>query len=145
MKTKFFSLLTAFSLLGTTGIGISSLQASQTNKPSKPFLIQGKLPHLTGMVKMMWDDEDLALSPKQKKELLKIRKKTLTKAKSLNKQIIPLENEIVQKSLKGVAPQELEKDVKHLAQLRAEATMVHLQCIYNTRKVLTQEQIDILE
>ncbi len=95
MKTKFFSLITAFSLLGTTSIGVGSLQASQTKNPSKPFLIQGKLPHLTGMVKMMWNDEDLALSSKQKKELLKIRKETLTKAKSLNKQIIPLENEIV--------------------------------------------------
>jgi len=140
---------TAGILLGALLL-VSSLPANlsaNASKPvkAKPFLIQGKLPHLTMMVKMMWNDKDLALTPKQKEKLLQIRKETLHGAKKLNQEIIALENKIVAASNKGVDPQKLKGDVYKLAKLRAAATMIHLKCIYNTRKVLTQEQRDILE
>jgi len=114
-------------------------------KKGKPFLIQGQLPHLTGLVKMLWDDEDLALSADQKKQLLIIRKNTMTQAKALGKKINALESEIVKKALDGAVPSTLEAKVKELALLRAEATMVHLRCIFDTRKILTDEQRYILE
>jgi len=142
MKTKFLTLLMATTLLTT--VGATTLNAAQT-KQQKPFLIQGKLPHLTMMVKMMWDDKDLALTPEQKKELLKIRKETIGSAKALGQKIFALENKVIEGSKFGVAPEKLKKYVDEIAKYRAEATMVHLKCIYNTRKVLTQEQLDILE
>ncbi|WP_457746233.1 Spy/CpxP family protein refolding chaperone [Sulfurimonas sp.] len=142
MKTKFLTLLMATTLLTT--VGTTTLSAAQKQQ-AKPFLIQGKLPHLTMMVKAMWDDKDLALTSAQKKELLKIRKKTITAAKSLNKKIMMLEDQVVLASNVGENPKKLKKDVYDIATYRAQATMVHLECIYNTRKVLTQEQLDILE
>ena len=138
MKTTLLSLLT-LAMLSTT-ILTTNLSANQ-----KPFLIQGKLPHLTGMVKVLWDDEDLALSTKQKAKLLEVRKYTMKNAKALGKQIRKLETEIVNKSNDNVEPKLLQDKVSKLASLRAEATMVHLKCIYDTREILTEDQLYILE
>jgi len=132
------------SLLLFSSVAPVTLSANNAQK-SKPFLIQGKLPHLTMMVKMMWDDADLALTKAQKQKLLKIRKETISGAQKLNKEIMALESKIVQASNQGANPASLKKDVFKLANLRAQATMLHLKCIYNTRKVLTQDQLDILE
>jgi hypothetical protein len=145
MKTKLISLLTATLLV--TSIGSTALSANQTQKktPTKPFLIQGKLPHLTMMVKILWNDEDLALTKDQKSKLLIVRKETVTKAKALGKKINKLESEIVKASNNGINPTMLKEKVYKLASLRTEATMIHLKCIYNTRKILTKEQLEVLE
>ncbi len=145
MKKQLLSLLAATAFLATAGV--TTLNASQGAKKqlSKPFLIQGKLPHLTMMVKILWDDEDVALTPAQKQKLLVVRKETIKQAKSLNKEIIPLEAEIVKASNEGVKPEKLHSKVQHLADLRAKATMVHLECIYKTRNILTKEQLEIIE
>jgi len=112
----------------------------------KPFLIQGKLPHLTGMIKVLWDDEDLELNAKQKTKLLEVRKYTMKNAKALGKQIRKLETEIVDESNdNNTHPKLLKERVNKLASLRAKATMVHLKCIYDTRKILTEDQLYILE
>ncbi len=145
MKKQFLSLLAATALLATAGATTLNANQGAKKQASKPFLIQGKLPHLTMMVKIMWDDEDVALTPAQKQKLLVVRKETITQAKLLNKEIIPLEAEIVKASDKGVKPEKLQKKVQHLADLRAKATMVHLDCIYKTRNILTKEQLEIIE
>ncbi len=121
----------------------SSLYATQ--KKQVPFLIQDRLPHLTKMIHMLWDDEDLALTKKQKEKLLVIKQETLSRLKELKQKITQLENSIVEASNKGENPQTLEKDVQKLASLRAQATMVHLRCLYNTRKILTKDQKFIVE
>ena len=125
-------------------LGTSALSGAQQAQ-AKPFLIQGKLPHLSMMVKVLWDDEDLALTQEQKSKLLVIRQETMSGAKALGAQIRPLETEIVQASLDGTKPEALKEKVAHLASLRARATMIHLDCIYNTRAVLTKEQLYVLE
>jgi len=142
MKKKILTLLTITAFV--VSMGVTSLNASQ-GKKTKPFLIQEKLPHLTGIVKILWNDKDLALTNEQKKKLMVVRKDTMTGAKSLNKEIIALENEIVKASLNGASPESLKSKVSALASLRAEATMVHLACIYNTRKILTKKQLSIVE
>jgi len=43
-----------------------------------PFLVAGKMPHLTGVLKQHWDDPDLKLTPEQKVVLLEIRKNTMS-------------------------------------------------------------------
>jgi len=145
MTRKLFFLLGTALLLISSGASSLNAQQNSSQKQAKPFLIQGKLPHLTMMVKMLWNDEDLALTPEQKKKLLLIRKETVSGAKALGKQIFALENKIVKASNSGVEPSKLKADVSTLADLRAQATMLHLECIYKTRKVLTTDQLDILE
>ena len=142
MKKTLLSLLAA-TLLFTGSATV--LSANQANKFEKPFLIQGKLPHLTMMVKMLWNDTDLALTKAQKEKLLVVRKDTLTAVKSLKTKIMKLENEVVTESNNGTKPASLKNMVKKIASLRVEATMVHLKCIYNTRKILSKDQLDILE
>ena len=132
------------SALLVASLGVTTLSANQ-GQPKKPFLIQGELPHLTGMVHILWDDEDLALTADQKTKLAVVKKDTMTKAKSLGKIINALEAKIVKASEDGAKPETLKDSVSRLASLRAEATMVHLHCIYNTRHILTQDQLDIVE
>jgi len=142
MKKTLLTLLTVTAL--TLSMGATALNAAQGNKP-KPFLIQGKLPHLTMMVKILWDDEDLALTKEQQSKLLLVRKETMSGAKALGKQILPLEEEIVKASQDRATPASLKAKVEKLAALRAEATMIHLNCIYKTREILTDEQIYVIE
>jgi len=145
MKMKLTAALLSLIVLLSTLTG-TTLNADIPKKiQAKPFLIQNKLPHLTMMVKILWDDEDLALTSSQKKKLIKIRKETIYGAKSLAKEINPLESKIVEASFAGSDPKGLEADVIKLAKLRAKATIIHLQCIYNTRAILTKEQLEILE
>jgi Spy/CpxP family protein refolding chaperone len=145
MKNRLLTLIGTTTLLFT--LGATTLNAAPQGQAAqaKPFLIQDKLPHLSMMVKVLWDDEDLALTQEQKKQLLEIRQSTMSKAKALGAKINPLEAEIVKASFDGVKPGALKKQVSLLASLRAEATMVHLTCIYKTRTLLTKEQLDILE
>ena len=142
MKNKILTLLGAAVLVSS--LVLTSLNASSV-KSAKPFLIQGKLPHLTGMVKILWDDEDFALTTEQQKKLTIVRKNTISRAKAFGKEVNSLESKIVLASEKGATPESLKADVNRLASLRAQATMVHLECIYNTRKVLSDEQLYILE
>ncbi|WP_415395881.1 Spy/CpxP family protein refolding chaperone [Sulfurimonas sp. CS5] len=136
MTTKFFTIVTLLVLT----IGSTSLLAKQ-----KPFLIHGQLPHLTAVIMQLWDDEDLALTPEQKTKLKQIRLKTVGGLATLKGEVFPLEAEIVKASKNGTNPKELEEDVEKLAELRAEATMIHLKCLYNTRNILTKKQLKMLD
>ena len=132
------------SALFITALSVSTLGANQP-QVKKPFLIQGELPHLTGMVYILWDDEDVALTQKQKTELLAVKKETMNKIKPLGKIINALEAKIVKASANGAKPETLKESLSRLASLRAEATMAHLNCIYNTRALLSEEQLEIIE
>ena len=136
MKNNFLKLISA---------GVLAFTLGATAVDAKPFLIADKLPHLTGMVKILWDDEDLALTAKQKEALLVIKKSTMGGAKALAKKIYALEDEVVKASQAGAKPETLKAKVDEIAALRAKATMIHLDCIYNTRAILTKEQLYIVE
>ncbi len=112
------------------------------NKKNSPFLIIGKMPHLTKMVKMNWDR--LELSQTQKDELLKIRKETMSNIMRLKPQIKRLEKEVAKSTMLGDTPQSLKEKVDQIAKLKAEATMVHINCIYQTKKVLTPKQLKMI-
>jgi Spy/CpxP family protein refolding chaperone len=146
MKIKLATVLGSAALVAAMATTSLAAQASEAKKAQgKPFLIQGQLPHLTMMVKIFWDDEDVLLTKKQKEQLMKIRIETMSGAKALAKQINPLEASIVKRSNEGASTASLKADVEKLAALRAEATIIHLDCIYKTRKALTKEQLEIIE
>ncbi len=111
---------------------------------NSPFLITGKMPHLTKLLMQQWDNPELHLSDEQKSKLLVVRKETIGSAQGLGKEIAPLEKQVTEAILSGEEPDALQSLVQTIAKLKTEATMVHLRCIYNTNKILTQQQIDFL-
>ncbi len=114
-------------------------------KKFKPFLILSKkMPHLTKLVKQNWDNEELNLIGNQKKELLEIRKRTMTSIKDLSPRIKKLEEEIIMFTLEGESKNDIFQMVKELAKLKAEATRTHIMCIKDTKEILTKKQLDFL-
>ncbi len=122
--------------------GMNKAASKKGKKKNSPFLIIGKMPHLTKMVKMNWDR--LNLSEKQQEELLKIRQETMSNVMRLKPQIQRLEKEVAKSTMLGDTPQSLKAKVDQIAKLKAEATMVHINCIYQTKKVLTPEQLKMI-
>ena len=112
------------------------------HKEGKPFLILGKMPHLSKLVKQNWDT--LGLSDEQKSKLLQIRKETMGAAKSLQSKIYKLEEEVTKATMSGAKPESLKEKVDEIAKLKAEATMAHIKCIYNTKEVLNPKQLEKL-
>ncbi len=131
-------------LLSLSAVNVMA-QGSGKQKSSPPFLINGKMPHLTKLLMQQWDNTDLHLSDTQKSKLLVVRKDTIGGVQKLGKEIAALENQIAEGSLSGKTPEELGSMVQAVAKLKTEATMIHLHCIYNTRKILDQQQSDFLD
>ncbi|MEA3372166.1 MAG: cytochrome c [Campylobacterota bacterium] len=119
-------------------------QANPPASPRPPFLINGLMPHLTKMVKMKWDDPTFNLTPEQKTKLIKVRKVTMQGVMDLKPKVNMLEQKIASQSASGKAVEEMMPLVKKLASLKVKATRVHLECIYNTKQILTAEQLAFL-
>ena len=141
MKTNFLKLCTAIALI--MSLGVLSLNA-QAPKSTSPFLIQDKLPHFTKLVKQNWDNKDLNLIGNQKKELLEVRKRTMTSIKDLSPRIKKLEEETVLFILQGESLNDIFQMVEELSKLKAEATRTHIMCLRDTKNILTKEQLDFL-
>ena len=146
MQKTLFTLITATTLAFANqaipvqpGQGKGMQHKMQKAKMHKPFLINGRMPHLTKLVMQHWDE--LNLSDAQKAKLTEIRKATMGAVKNLKPQIMKLEKEVAQAAKAGEKPENLKAKVDQIAKLKAEATMAHLKCIYNTKNVLTPEQL----
>jgi hypothetical protein len=119
-------------------------QGKGQQKKDSPFLITGKMPHLTKLLMQQWDNAALHLTDDQKTKLLVVRKETISGAQKLGKEIKPLENQVAAGSRSGKTPEELQSLVQSVAKLKVSATMIHLQCIYNTSAILKKEQLELL-
>ena len=134
-------------------LAISNLTAQENSFPAgnkqqkkdSPFLIVGKLPHLTKLLIEKWDNPDLQLSEEQKTKLLLVRKVTISGVQKLGQEIVSLEKQVAEGIFADKTPNELHSLVQAIAELKAEATMIHLQCIYDTSKILNQQQLDVLK
>lgn len=126
------------------------IQAKKANGKLKklknsPFLINSEqLPHLTRLLKVNWDKESLALTPQQKKELLTIRKETVGSVQNIKAKVAELESTIIEMSVDDESLESIKAKVDQLATLKAEASMVQLQCISKTLKVLNEKQVEFL-
>lgn len=138
------TLLTALLILFSLSVANVMAQQTEKQKNSPPFLITGKMPHLTKLLMQQWDNTELHLSDAQKSKLLVVRKDTIGGVQKLGKEIAALENQIATGSLSGKTPDELQAMVLTVASLKTEATMIHLRCIYNSRNILNQQQSDFL-
>ncbi len=125
---------------GEKGKNCSASTKSKKSQP--PFLIKSpNLPHMTKLIMQNWDNADLNLTKEQKEKLLVIRKETMGGVKKIKQAIQPLESEIVNfdNNLTKIAPK-----VKEVAKLKADATLLHLKCIKNTKEVLSEKQLEML-
>ncbi len=121
----------------------SPVGEGQQNKQS-PFLITGELPHLTKLLVQKWDNSALQLTEEQKSQLLVVRKETIAGVENLAPQIASLQKQVTEGIFLGKTPDELHSIVQAISKLKAEATMIHLKCIFDTSKILNQQQLDIL-
>jgi hypothetical protein len=117
---------------------------AQGKQSSPPFLIMGKLPHLTKMLMQQWDNPALQLTDVQKEQLLVVKKDTISGSKKLGSEIAGLEQQVVEGISSGKTPGELKGLVDQVAALKAQATMLHLACIFTTEKILNKEQLAVL-
>ena len=138
MRKKLFVLMASVTIFALTA---TSLMAQGK---SSPFLITGKIPHLTKLLMQQWDNPELNLSDLQKPKLLEIRKETLTKVRKLAPEIGSLENQVADGILSGKTAEDLSPIVTTIAKLKAEETMIQLRCIDATQKVLDQRQLEVL-
>jgi len=109
-----------------------------------PFLILNTIPHYTGKIKANWDNKELALSEGQKVKLLKIRKETMKGISSIKKKISILKAEVIEKFEFNSELKEFNSNIDEIATYKIKATKIHLKCAYETKKVLTSEQLDLL-
>ncbi len=118
-------------------------QGAKTSKAAtgSQFLIASGMPHLTKLLMQQWENKTLALSPEQKKRLLVVRDNTMKEVKRITPRIKGLEKTIIRKTMAKESPKIIEPMVKKLAQLKAQATNVHVRCIYETLGILTQKQM----
>ncbi len=133
-------------ILVVTNTAVASSTASKMPKiANKPFLITGQLPHYTPMLMKVWDDPELGLSDKQKRWLKVVREETIHDIRRIAQKTASLERQVANGIKTGMEPDQLLPTVKEIAALKTEATMVHLKCIYDTRKILTEQQLKWLE
>jgi hypothetical protein len=59
----------------------------------------------------------------------------------LKDEILPLRVSITSAVLSGTSSAQLKEKVEKLAQLEAEATMVHIKCIEDTKNILSKDQM----
>jgi hypothetical protein len=91
-----------------------------------------------------WDNSTFHLTEDQKPQLLVVRKETMDGVKNLAPQITSLQKQVTEGIFIGKTPDELHSIVQAISKLKAEATMIHLKCIFDTSKILNQQQLDIL-
>ena len=119
-------------------------QRTSQQKNKSPFLITGELPHLTKLLMQQWDNPTLNLTEDQKPQLLVVRKETIAGVKNLAPQVASLQKQVTEGIFIGKTPDELHSIVQAISKLKAEATMIHLKCIFDTSEILNQQQLDIL-
>ena len=138
--TIIFSLSTTNLLAGEN----SSAAGNEQQKKGSPFLITGILPHLPKLLIQQWDNPALHLSEEQKTSLLVVREETIAGVQRRGQKIAPLEKQVAEEIFAGKTPDQLDDLIQTIAGLKVEATMIHLKCIYDTKQILDQQQLDIL-
>ncbi|NPA59304.1 MAG: cytochrome c [Epsilonproteobacteria bacterium] len=114
-------------------------------KKNSPFLITKSLPHMTKLIKMKWNDKTLSLTKEQKTKLLEVRKSTLNSIKDIKPKVTKLEKKIVMLTKMGEDNQKIFTLIDKLSKLKAKATKAHVECIINTKKILTPSQLYYLK
>lgn len=138
------SIMLSLSSTSLMAQGNDSHAGEGQQKKQSPFLITGELPHFTKLLMQQWDNVALHLTEEQKPQLLAVRKRTIGGVKKLSPEIASLQKQVEEGVFTGKTPDELYSLVQAISKLKAEATMIHLKCIFDTSRILNQQQLDIL-
>ena len=138
MKKQLLTLVVSVAILSLLATNVMA------QGKSSPFLITGKIPHLTKLLMQQWDNPELKLSDQQKSELLKVRAKTLTGVKKMAPEIGSLKKQVAEGIFAGKTPADLSSSVFTIAKLKAEETMIQLDCIDSTMKIISPQQLQVL-
>jgi hypothetical protein len=112
---------------------------------ASPFLINSEyLPHFTKLLIEHWDKAKLGLTAEQKEKLLVVRKNTVMGVKKIKKQTTFLEFEIAETMIAREAVETVQTQLDELADIKKEATVIHLKCISDTTAILSDEQVGYL-
>jgi hypothetical protein len=112
---------------------------------ASPFLINNdNLPHMTKLIMQNWDKATLGLTPEQKEKLLKVRKETMSGIAKIKQKLQMLELDVADAMIDREDPKSVEKQLEEIAQLKLQATKIHLKCIADTTSILSEEQVAVL-
>ena len=127
---------------------ITEMQTNDKMRSLKnsPFLInQSELPHLTKLLIEDWDKEKLSLTPEQKEKLLVVRKKTISAVKKIKKALKALEAEVIDMTAdEDIGLKEIQVKVDEISKLKNQGTMIHIKCLKESIKILSDEQLEVL-
>ena len=138
------ALLTCTAAVSSEEVRTQNGDAAMKPPTRMPFLVDGKMPHLTGILKQHWDDPNLELTTEQKTGLLLIRKNTMSAVMGLVGELDQLESSLAEQAMAATPPDQLAPLVDKISGLKAEATMVHLRCIHDTMEILDDRQLATL-
>ncbi len=127
--------------MGMHGKNMKKKGMSNKKMIHSPFLIKQGLPHMSKLVMRSWDDPVFGLTADQKTKLEDIRKRTMGSIMNIKKEILPLTKSILSGVMGGKTADELNDQVKKLGELEAEATIVQIRCIEETKNVLSKDQL----
>jgi len=150
MMKKSIVLVAVFAMAFTLSVGNLMAQGGGSGagmgkiKKTSPFLITGKLPHLTRLLMQQWENPELNLQDTQKSKLLVIRKETISGVRRIGAELAPLEQQVAEGIFAGKTPEDLSSVVNKIAEMKTEATMLHLQCISKTSAILDKQQLALL-
>ena len=135
-----------FSLAGTSLMAQGNTMPARGKQQQRqsPFLITNGLPHLTKLLMRQWENPTLNLTEEQKTQLLVVRTETIGAVHNLKPQLGLLQQQVREGVFMGKTPAELHAAVQAISKLKAEATMIQLKCIYDTNRILTLQQLDLL-
>ena len=113
---------------------------------NSPFLMnQDELPHLTKMLIEHWNKAKLGLTSEQKKKLLVVRTETLRDIKRIKKLLKVLEAEVIEMTVdEDISLKEIAPKIERISLLKAEATMIHIECLKDSVSILNDEQLELL-
>ena len=144
LATVVIALLTCAVAVSAEESGTQDSGAKMKPPARMPFLVAGKMPHLTGILKQHWDDPALELTPEQKAVLLEIRKNTMSAVMGLAGELDQLESSLAEQAMATTPMNKLAPLVDKISDLKTEATMVHLRCIHDTMEILDDRQLATL-
>jgi len=116
----------------------------QENFPKSYFLIHENLPFMVGLTLFHPMSKTLNLTEQQKSKLQEILKTTMPVVLKKAKEIKQLELALADDFINRATPEDMEKQVDAIGKLRIALSKKMVHCMDKVRKILTQQQFEIL-
>ncbi|MEA1892022.1 MAG: hypothetical protein U9N33_04845 [Campylobacterota bacterium] len=134
--------LTKIALSTLIALSLNVHANSQNERfPGDYFMVHKNMPHYMKVFRKYGDDKALGLNDEQKNTLQAMQEKTVMTVSQTATQIKDLELELQKKVvIEGKDAKQMKALVERIADLRMKLTMLHIDCIHNSKQILTPEQ-----